>query len=184
VLIKLLFFSSTLFSLYQILKSDLSKNGLRFRQIQRPGLRVQAPSGLGPEGQHHFVDELLSSGPTDTAHLETILLGVYISAFHATGIEEIYFDAEYMKEGCRQYLKQVRCLNGKVSLRLKKNKQIKNLMAPALASEDGWESHAEGDELKTIDVTLPKTHLSPKIAILRDLETARRFAVSVVSRCH
>jgi hypothetical protein len=56
---------------------------------------------------------------------------------------------------------------------LKKNKQIKNRIAPALASEDGWERRDGQDELKTIDVTLPKTQLPLKIAILRDLETRK-----------
>ena len=56
---------------------------------------------------------------------------------------------------------------------LKKNKQIKNLIAPALASEDGWQRHDGQDELKTIEVTLPKTQLPLQIAILRDLETRK-----------
>jgi hypothetical protein len=95
--------------------------------------------------------------------------------FDPLAIEEIYMDSEYTKEGSLQYLKQVRCPNGEVYLCLKKNKQIKNLIAPALASADGWQRHDEQDELKTIEVTLPKTQLPLKIAILRDLETRKNI---------
>jgi transposase-like protein len=93
--------------------------------------------------------------------------------FDPLAIKEIYMDSEYTKEGSLQYFKQVRCPNGEVYICLKKNKQIKNLIAPALASEHGWQAHDEQDELKAIDVTLPNTQLPLKIAILRDLETRK-----------
>ena len=52
-----------------------------------------------------------------------------------SAIEEIYMDSEYTKEASLQYFKQDRCPNGDVFLCLKKNKQIKKLIAPALESE-------------------------------------------------
>ena len=95
--------------------------------------------------------------------------------FDPRAIQEIYMDSEYTKEASLQYLKQSRCPNGDVFLCLKKNKQIKKLIAPALESEEGWEKHNEEDELKAIDVTLPKTKLPLRIVILRDLETSKNI---------
>ena len=93
--------------------------------------------------------------------------------FDPRAIQEIYMDSEYTKETSLQYLKQNRCPNGNVFLCLKKNKQIKKLIAPALVSEEGWEKHDEQDEIKAINVTLPKTRLPLMIVILRDLETRK-----------
>ena len=93
--------------------------------------------------------------------------------FDPLAIQEIYMDSEYTKEASLQYFKHVRCPNGDVYLCLKKNKQIKNLIAPALASEQGWEKHDDGDEINTIDVILPHTQLPLRIAILRDLKTGK-----------
>ena len=95
--------------------------------------------------------------------------------FDPLAIEEIYMDSEYTKEASLQYFKQVRCANGDVYICLKKNKQIKKLIGPALEDEAGWEKHDEEDELKTIDVMLPKTMLPLRIAILRDLETRKKI---------
>ena len=89
-------------------------------------------------------------------------------------IQEIYMDSEYTKEASLQYFKQNRCPNGDVFLCLKKNKQIKKLIAPALLSED-WEKYDNEDEVKAIDVTLPKTRLPLRIVILRDLETRKKI---------
>ena len=44
-----------------------------------------------------------------------------------------------------------------------------------MEDDAGWEKHDEEDELKTIDVTLPKTMLPLRIAILRDLETRKKI---------
>jgi hypothetical protein len=93
--------------------------------------------------------------------------------FDPRAIEEIYMDSEYTKEASLQYFKESRCPNGDVFLCLKKNKQIKKLIAPALESEEGWEKHDEQDEVKSVDVTLPKTKLPLRIVILRDLATGK-----------
>ena len=90
-------------------------------------------------------------------------------------IQEIYMDSEYTKEASLQYFKQDRCPNGDVFLCLKKNKQIKKLIAPALASEEDWEKYDDEDEVKAVDVTLPKTRLPLRIVILRDLETGKNI---------
>ncbi|MCK4390893.1 MAG: transposase, partial [Desulfobacterales bacterium] len=95
--------------------------------------------------------------------------------FDPRAIREIYMDSEYTKEGTLHYFKQVRCPNGDVYLCLKKNKQIKKLIAPALTTEEGWEKHDNEDEIKAIVVTLPKTQLPLKIVILRDLETRKNI---------
>lgn len=95
--------------------------------------------------------------------------------FDPMAIREIYMDSEYTKEATLQYFKQVRCPNGDVYLCLKKNKQIKKLIAPALTTEQGWEKHDDEDEIKAIEVTLPKTHLPLKIVILRNLETGENI---------
>jgi len=93
--------------------------------------------------------------------------------FDPRAIEEIYMDSEYTKEASLQYFKETWCPNGDVFLCLKKNKQIKKLISPALESEEGWEKHDEQDEVKSADVTLPKTKLSLRIVILRDLATGK-----------
>lgn len=93
--------------------------------------------------------------------------------FDPRAIEEIYMDSEYTKEASLQYFKQDRCPNGDVFICLKKNKQIKKLIEPALQSAEGWKKHDELDELNVIDVILPKTGLPLRIAILRDLETRK-----------
>jgi len=93
--------------------------------------------------------------------------------FDPRAIRELYMDSEYTKEATLQYFKQVRCPNGDVYLCLKKNKQIKKFIAPALEDKKGWEKHEQADEIKAIDVILPKTKLPLKIVILRDLETRK-----------
>ena len=95
--------------------------------------------------------------------------------FDPRAIREIYMYSEYTKEATLQYFKQVRCPNGDVYLCLKKNKQIKKLIVPALATEKGWEKYDNDDEIKAIVVTLPKTRLPLKIVILRDLETRKNI---------
>ena len=95
--------------------------------------------------------------------------------FDPVAIKEIYMDSEYTKEGSLQYFKQVRCPNGDVYLCLKKNKQIKKLIAPALESEERWRKRDDEDESKTIEVRLPKTQLPLKIVILRDLKTQKNI---------
>ena len=93
--------------------------------------------------------------------------------FDPRAIQEIYMDSEYTKEATLHYFKQIRCPNGDVYLCLKKNKQIKKLIAPALAEDEGWDKHDSEDEIKSIEVRLPKTQLGLKITILRDLETRK-----------
>jgi hypothetical protein len=95
--------------------------------------------------------------------------------FDPLAIKEIYMDSEYTKEGSLQYFKQVRCPNGDVYLCLKKNKQIKKFIEPALSNEDGWEKYDKDDESKSIEVILPKTQLPLKIVILRDLKTRKNI---------
>jgi len=95
--------------------------------------------------------------------------------FNPRAIQEIYMDSEYTKEASLQYFKQVRCPNGDVYLCLRKNKQIKKLIAPALASDDRWKKRDDEDESKAIEVTLPKTQLPLKIVILRDLKTQKNI---------
>ena len=95
--------------------------------------------------------------------------------FDPGAIKEIYIDSEYTKESSLHYFKQIRCLNGDVYLCLKKNKQIKKFIAPALANDDGWENWDKEDESNTIDVILPKTQLPLKIVILRDLKTRKNI---------
>lgn len=95
--------------------------------------------------------------------------------FDPRAIQEIYMDSEYTKEATVQYFKRVRCPNGDVYLCLKKNKQIKKLIAPALAEEQGWEKCDDEDEIKAIKVKLPKTQLPLKIVILRDLKTGKNI---------
>ena len=95
--------------------------------------------------------------------------------FDPKAIQEIYMDSEYTKESSLQYFKQERCPNGDVFICLKKNKQIKKLIEPALSSGNGWEKRDEQDEVKSIDVTLPKTRLPLRIVILKDLETGKNI---------
>jgi len=95
--------------------------------------------------------------------------------FDPVAIKEIYLDSEYTKEGSLQYFKHVRCPNGDVYLCLKKNKQIKKFIAPALSDEHGWENWDKEDESKSIEVILPKTQLPLKIVILRDLKTGKNI---------
>lgn len=90
-------------------------------------------------------------------------------------IREIYMDSEYTKEASLQFFKQIRCPNGDVFLCLKKNKQIKNLIAPALETEGDWKRHDKENESKAIEVTLPKTGLPLLIVILRDLKTGKNI---------
>ncbi len=95
--------------------------------------------------------------------------------FDPLAIQEIYMDSEYTKEATLGYFKQVRCPNGDVSLCLKKNKQIKKLIAPALASDEGWEERDDGDEITSVVVELPRTKLPLKIVVLRDIETRKNI---------
>jgi hypothetical protein len=95
--------------------------------------------------------------------------------FDPRAIREIYMDSEYTKEATLQYFKQVRCRNGDVYLCLRKNKQIKKLIAPALTSEQGWEKHDSEDEITAIEVKLPKSRLPLKIVLLRDIETQKNI---------
>lgn len=95
--------------------------------------------------------------------------------FDPRAIREIYMDSEYTKEASLQYFKQVRCPNGEVYLCLKKNKQIKKIIAPALAAEEGWKKMDKEDERKAINVVLPKTQLPLKIVIIRDLKTRKNI---------
>ena len=94
----------------------------------------------------------------------------HIFPFYRRAIQEIYMDSEYTKEGAIQYFKQFRCSNGDVYLCLKKNKQIKKLIAPALDDKEGWQRHDNEDEIKAIEVRLPRSQLPLKIVILRDIE--------------
>lgn len=91
--------------------------------------------------------------------------------FSPEAIREIYMDSEYTKEGVLAYFKQVKCKNGDVFLCLKKNPQIKKLIAPALSDDIGWEPLDDTDECKTIETVLPKTGLPLKIIILREIRT-------------
>jgi plasmid maintenance system killer protein len=95
--------------------------------------------------------------------------------FDPRAIQEIYMDSEYTKESTLQYFKKARCPNGDVYLCLKKNKQIKKLIAPALDSEQGWDRFNEEDEITSIKVKLPKTRLPLKMVILRDLATGKKI---------
>ena len=49
------------------------------------------------------------------------------------------------------------------------------MIAPALASEEEWEKYDGEDEVKALDVTLPKARLPLRIVILRDLETGKNI---------
>ena len=88
-----------------------------------------------------------------------------------SAIKEIYMDSEYTKEGDLDYFKQVKCKNGDVFICLKKNRQIKKLIEPALNESRGWKHHDTHDERKSIQVVLPNTKLPLTIVVLRDRET-------------
>lgn len=92
-----------------------------------------------------------------------------------SAIREIYTDSEYTKEGHFHYLKEVACKNGDIYICLRKNKQIKKLIRPALDESEGWEKHGKEDECKIIRVQLPKTKLDFVIVILRDAETEKNI---------
>jgi transposase len=85
-------------------------------------------------------------------------------------IEELYMDSEYTKEGDFHYFKEISCKNSEIYVCLKKNKQILNLIQPALDDHEGWDPYNQEDEFKAVHVTLPKTGLAMKIVILRDRE--------------
>lgn len=95
--------------------------------------------------------------------------------FDPEAIREIYMDSEYTKEASLHYFKHVRCPNGDVYLCLKKNKQIKKLIEPALTNEDGWGKWDHDDEFTAIDVVLPKSQLPLRIVILRDIATRKNI---------
>ncbi len=95
--------------------------------------------------------------------------------FDPLAIREIYMDSEYTKEASLHYFKHVRCPNGDVYLCLKKNKQIKKLIEPALATENQWEKMDQTDEFKQVNVVLPKSRLPLKIVILRDVATGKNI---------
>jgi len=83
-------------------------------------------------------------------------------------VRELYIDSEYTKEKDFQYYKEVTFKNGDIFICLKKNKQILNLIQPALDDNGEWERYNQDDEFKAIQVKLPKTGLAMKIVILRD----------------
>ncbi|ETR67702.1 MAG: hypothetical protein OMM_05000 [Candidatus Magnetoglobus multicellularis str. Araruama] len=85
-------------------------------------------------------------------------------------IKEIYMDSEYTKEGHFKYFKQIKCSNGDIYMCLKKNKQIKKLIEPALKDESGWEKHDKKDESKLIHTQLPHSKIHLALVILRDRE--------------
>ncbi len=95
--------------------------------------------------------------------------------FDPRAIREIYMDSEYTKEASLHNFKMVRCPNGEIFICLKKNKQIKNLIAPILDDKDGWKKIDNEDEVASVDVVLPNTKLPLKIVILRDLKTKKNI---------
>jgi hypothetical protein len=82
-------------------------------------------------------------------------------------IQEIYMDLEYFKNET--------CPNSDLYICLKKNLQIKKIIQPALDEQEGWSDHEQNDEIKAIEVELPKTRLLMKIVILRDRETKEKI---------
>ncbi|MEA3445979.1 MAG: transposase, partial [Bacteroidota bacterium] len=98
-----------------------------------------------------------------------------IPILNPAAVQELYIDSEYTKEADFLYYKEVAFKNGDIYVCLKKNKQILKLIGPALASGEGWEAFDSKDELKAIQVKLPKTGLDIKIAILKDKETAKNI---------
>jgi hypothetical protein len=92
------------------------------------------------------------------------------SILDRSAIEEIYMDSEYTKEGDIHYFKELMCANGEVYMCLKRNKQIKKLIAPALEKDDEWHLADGDDEKKRIEVVLPRTKLPMVIIILRNRE--------------
>ena len=81
---------------------------------------------------------------------------------------------DQVARSCRHF-KHVRCPNGDVYLCLKRNKQIKKLIEPALTSGDGWGKWDYDDEFTAIDVVLPKSQLPLRIVILRDIATRKNI---------
>lgn len=90
-------------------------------------------------------------------------------------IKEIYMDSEYTKEQLFYYFKEETCPNSNLYICLRKNKQIKNFIQPGLEESEGWSSHEKNDEIKAIEVELPKTRLRMKIVIMRDKETKEKI---------
>lgn len=84
-------------------------------------------------------------------------------------------DSEYTKEGDIHYFKEITCKNGDVYICLRKNKQIKKIIKPALEEQTGWEIYDSDDETKEIKVQLPKTGLPIKIVILRNIKTGENI---------
>lgn len=82
--------------------------------------------------------------------------------FNPLAIKEIYMDSEYTKEGDIHYFKEITCKNGDVYICLRKNKQIKKIIKPALEEQTGWENYDSDDEAKEIEVQLPKTGIPLK----------------------
>jgi len=77
-------------------------------------------------------------------------------------IQEIYMDSEYTKEGDFHYFKQTTCKNGEIYVCLKRNRQIKKLITPALEEGENWlpTGNDNEDEYNTVKVVLPKTKLN------------------------
>ncbi len=92
------------------------------------------------------------------------------AALDPLAVEELYLDSEYTKESDLAYLTQELCPNGEVYICLRQNKQIRKLIAPALADSD-WLPHDKHDERKGLDVTLPHSGLPLRIVLLRGRET-------------
>ena len=90
-------------------------------------------------------------------------------------IEEIHMEAELSKENSLYYIKQALCPNGDIYICLNNNIQTKKLIAPELWIESDWEAQDDHDELKTFNVTLPKTKLPFKVAMLRNLENRQNI---------
>jgi transposase len=149
--------------------------------------------GKGPDKAGNFVPGFRPHAAWDLATNTILSMSYYQGGVRAPGIleqyceqhifplfdpraiRELYMDSEYTKEASLQYFKQVRCPNGDVYLCLKKNKQIKKLIAPGLDMEEGWDTRDNEDEIKALDVILPKTQLPLKIVILRDLKTGKNI---------
>jgi hypothetical protein len=90
-------------------------------------------------------------------------------------IQEIYMDSEYTAGQLFYYFKNETCPNSDLYICLKKNLQIKKIIQPALDEQEGWSDHEQNDEIKAIEVELPKTRLLMKIVILRDRETKEKI---------
>jgi len=90
-------------------------------------------------------------------------------------VQELYMDSEYTKEKDFQYFKEIAFKNGDLYICLRKNKQILNLIQPALDDNKSWEQYKQEDEFTAIQVKLPKTGLDMKIVILRDRKTKKNI---------